>query len=87
MPVPEKIAGDWAPAAYRTVAEELTSTIDLGSSASEIIDSLVHIHYSVYAAAERLKKRQGRRLWMGPRSFLDFIHHCECIALRCVYVE
>ncbi|CEH14527.1 cytoplasmic dynein heavy chain 2 [Ceraceosorus bombacis] len=75
MPVPEKIAGDWAPAAYRTVAEELTSTIDLGGSASEIIDSLVHIHYSVYAAAERLKKRQGRRLWMGPRSFLDFIHH------------
>lgn len=73
----QKLAGDWAPAAYRTVASEMTSTLDLGPSAPEVIDALVHIHYAVYAAADRLKKRQGRRLQMGPRSFLDLIHHCE----------
>jgi dynein heavy chain 1 len=72
-----KLPGDWSPAAYRTVASELCEGLDLGPSAPEVIDALVHVHYSVYDAAERLKRRQGRRLHMGPRSFLDLIHHCE----------
>lgn len=79
MPVPtltsaNKVPGDWAPSAYRTVAEELTSSLDLGPSANEVIDSLVQVHYSVYAQAEKLRKRQGRTLKLGPRSFLDFIN-------------
>ena len=79
MPVPAlsaalKVPGDWAPSAYRTVAQELTSALDLGPSGPEVIDSLVHLHFSVYAQAEKLRKRQGRALKLGPRSFLDFIH-------------
>lgn len=79
MPVPilsaaQKVPGDWAPSAYRTVAEELTASLDLGPSATEVIDALVHLHFSVYAQAEKLRKRQGRTLKLGPRSFLDFIN-------------
>lgn len=79
MPVPtsgvmQKLPGDWAPSAYRTVAEELTSSLDLGQSAIEVIDAIVFFHYSVYSSAERLKKRQGRSLKLGPRSFLDFLN-------------
>lgn len=79
MPVPtisavQKVPGDWAPSAYRTVAQELTSSLDLGPSGPEVIDSLVLLHFSVYAQAEKLRKRQGRALKLGPRSFLDFIH-------------
>ncbi|UZJ52281.1 hypothetical protein CBS101457_001601 [Exobasidium rhododendri] len=70
----QKVPGDWAPSAYRTVAQELTSSLDLGPSESELIDSLVHLHFSVYAQAEKLRKRQGRSLKLGPRSFLDFIN-------------
>ncbi|KAK0566065.1 dynein heavy chain [Tilletia horrida] len=77
MPIPTgvKAPGDWSPAAYRTCAEELTMTIDMGATRSPAIDALVHIHFSVYKAAERLKRRQGRTLQLGPRSFLDLIHH------------
>ncbi|KAE8211193.1 hypothetical protein CF327_g5033 [Tilletia walkeri] len=77
MPVPTgvKAPGDWSPVAYRTCAEELTMTIDMGPSRSQATDALVHIHFSVYKAAERLKRRQGRTLQLGPRSFLDLIHH------------
>ncbi|KAK0531052.1 dynein heavy chain [Tilletia horrida] len=77
MPIPTgvKAPGDWSPAAYRTCAEELTMTIDMGASRQQAIDALVHIHFSVYKAAERLKRRQGRTLQLGPRSFLDLIHH------------
>ncbi|KAL9938803.1 hypothetical protein V8E36_002522 [Tilletia maclaganii] len=77
MPVPTgvKAPGDWSPAAYRTCADELTMTIDMGPARPQAIDALVHIHFSVYKAAERLKRRQGRTLQLGPRSFLDLIHH------------
>lgn len=71
---PKKVPGDWAPSAYRTVADELTSSLDLGTAAAEVIDALVYLHFSVYAQAERLKKRQGRSLQLGPRSFLDFLN-------------
>jgi dynein heavy chain 1 len=79
MPVPtlgsaQKVPGDWAPSAYRTVAEELTASLDLGPSSIEVIDALVHLHFSVYAQAEKLRKRQGRALKLGPRSFLDFLN-------------
>lgn len=72
-----KAAGDWSPSAYLTVASEMTSTLDLGPSGQQAIQALVHIHFSVYTAAERLKRRQGRRLQLGPRGFLDLIGHCE----------
>lgn len=79
MPAPstsmaQKMPGDWAPSAYRTVASELTASIDLGPSAPEVLDALVFLHFSVYGQAERLKKRQGRALKLGPRSFLDFLN-------------
>lgn len=74
MPVPvNKAPGDWHPTAYRTVASEMTNTLDLGPSASQVIDTLVHIHFTVYTAVDRLKKRQGRVMQIGPRFFLDFI--------------
>ncbi|CAO1619917.1 unnamed protein product [Parajaminaea phylloscopi] len=78
MPVPvamTKAPGDWSPSAYRTVAAEMTATLDLGQSAAEAIGALVYIHFSVYGAAERLKKRQGKALHLGPRYFLDMIQH------------
>lgn len=84
MPVPApataavpmaKAPGDWSPSAYRTVAAEMTSSLDLGPSASEAIDSLVYIHYSAYSAAERLHRRQGKKIHLGPRYFLDMINH------------
>lgn len=70
-----KAPGDWSPSAYRTVAAEMTSTLDLGQNGAEAIGALVHIHFSVYAAAHRLRKRQGKSLHLGPRYFLDMIHH------------
>ncbi|CAO1616035.1 unnamed protein product [Sympodiomycopsis kandeliae] len=79
MPVPTttmaKAPGDWSPSAYRTVASEMTATLDLGPNAAEAIDALVYVHFSVYNAADRLKRRQGRRLHLGPRYFLDMIQH------------
>lgn len=79
MPVPSstmaKAPGDWSPAAYRTVATEMTATLDMGPNAAEAIGALVHVHFSVYQAAERLKRRQGRTLHLGPRFFLDMIQH------------
>ncbi|KDN51345.1 cytoplasmic dynein heavy chain 2 [Tilletiaria anomala UBC 951] len=76
MPIPiSKAPGDWHPTAYRTVAAEMTGTLDLGPFAPQVIDALVHVHFSVYAAIERLKRRQGRMMQLGPRFFLDFIHH------------
>lgn len=73
--VVNKAPGDWHPTAYRTVAAELTSSLDLGRHAERVIDALVWIHYSVYASVDRLKRRQGRSMQLGPRFFLDFLHH------------
>lgn len=70
-----KAPGDWSPSAYQTVAAEMTSTLDMGPKGAEAIESLVYVHYSVYAAAERLRRRQGHKLQLGPRYFLDMLHH------------
>lgn len=78
MPVPvsmSKAPGDWSPSAYRTVATEMTATLDLGTKAAESIGALVWIHYSAYTAANRLTRRQGTKLHLGPRFFLDMIQH------------
>lgn len=78
MPVPvamTKAPGDWSPSAYRTVAAEMTASLDLGPNGAEAIEALVYIHFSVYTAAERLRRRQGKTLHLGPRSFLDMIQH------------
>ncbi len=86
MPVPIPVVrapGDWHPSAYKTVAAELTSTLDLTSASAStstppvpltaIHDALVHIHYSVCAAVERLRRRQGKRMQVGPTFFLDLL--------------
>ncbi|PWN51565.1 putative cytoplasmic dynein heavy chain 2 [Violaceomyces palustris] len=70
-----KAPGDWSPAACRTVADELTATLDLGQNRELVIEALVFLHFSVYHFAERLRRRQGRRFHQSPRHFLAFIEY------------
>ncbi|SNX83960.1 cytoplasmic dynein heavy chain 2 [Melanopsichium pennsylvanicum] len=70
-----KAPGDWSPDACRTVAQELTNTLDLGANRQLIVEALVFIHFSVYTFAERLRRRQGRRYHQSPRHFLSFIEY------------
>ncbi|KAN0062764.1 dynein heavy chain [Thecaphora frezii] len=70
-----KAPGDWSPQACRTVATELTNTLDLGPNRHAVIEALVFIHFSVYNFAERLRRRQGRRFHQSPRHFLSFIEY------------
>lgn len=70
-----KAPGDWSPDACRTVASELTNTLDLGPHRQLVVEALVFIHFSVYTFAERLRRRQGRRFHQSPRHFLSFIEY------------
>ncbi|EST09332.1 Dynein heavy chain, coiled coil stalk [Kalmanozyma brasiliensis GHG001] len=70
-----KAPGDWSPDACRTVAAELTNTLDLGANRQLVVEALVFIHFSVYTFAERLRRRQGRRYHQSPRHFLSFIEY------------
>ncbi|KAJ9474533.1 putative Dynein heavy chain, cytoplasmic (putative) [Pseudozyma hubeiensis] len=71
----KKAPGDWSPDACRTVAAELTNTLDLGANRQLVVEALVFIHFSVYTFAERLRRRQGRRFHQSPRHFLSFIEY------------
>lgn len=71
----KKAPGDWSPDACRTVAEELTNTLDLGANRQLVVEALVFIHFSVYTFAERLRRRQGRRFHQSPRHFLSLIEY------------
>ncbi|KAJ1022342.1 hypothetical protein NDA13_005252 [Ustilago tritici] len=71
----KKAPGDWSPDACRTVAAELTNTLDLGANRQSVVEALVFIHFSVYTFAERLRRRQGRRFHQSPRHFLGFIEY------------
>ncbi|SPO30909.1 cytoplasmic dynein heavy chain 2 [Ustilago trichophora] len=71
----KKAPGDWSPDACRTVAAELTNTLDLGTNRQLVVEALVFIHFSVYTFAERLRRRQGRRFHQSPRHFLSFIEY------------
>lgn len=71
----KKAPGDWSPDACRTVAAELTNTLDLGANRQLIVEALVFIHFSVYTFAERLLRRQGRKFHQSPRHFLSFIEY------------
>ncbi|CDU22276.1 cytoplasmic dynein heavy chain 2 [Sporisorium scitamineum] len=71
----KKAPGDWSPDACRTVAAELTNTLDLGANRQLVVEALVFIHFSIYTFAERLRRRQGRRFHQSPRHFLSFIEY------------
>ena len=63
------VARDSIPVAYR----------DLSLPASHrdaVINSMVYIHHSLHGFNVRLAKQQGRKTFLTPRHFLDFVFQC-----------
>ena len=63
------VALDSIPVAYR----------DLSLPASHrdaVINSMVYIHHSLHNVNRRLLRQQGRKTFLTPRHFLDFVHQC-----------
>lgn len=66
---PDFIAPDSIPVAYR----------DLSLPASHrdaVINSMVYFHHSLHRFNQRLLKQQGRKTFLTPRHFLDFVDQC-----------
>ena len=44
-----------------------------------VVSAIVRIHRSVGSIAERLGRRTGRRTFVSPRDYLDFVHHFKAL--------
>lgn len=66
---PNFVAPDSIPVAYR----------DLSLPASHrdaVINSMVYFHHSLHRFNQRLLKQQGKKTFLTPRHFLDFVDQC-----------
>ncbi|KAL6719365.1 dynein heavy chain [Lecanora helva] len=66
---PNFVAPDSIPVAYR----DLTLP---ASHRDAVVNSMVYVHHSVSRFNQRLLKQQGRKTFLTPRHFLDFVDHC-----------
>ncbi len=66
---PDFVAPDSIPVAYR----DLTLP---ASYRDAVINSMVYVHHSLRRFNQRLLKQQGRKTFLTPRHFLDFVDQC-----------
>ena len=66
---PDFIAPDSIPVAYRDLMLP-------ASYRDAVINSMVYVHHSLHRFNQRLFKQQGRKTFLTPRHFLDFVDQC-----------
>ena len=66
---PDFVAPDTIPVAYRDL-------ILPASYRDAVINSMVYVHHSLHRFNQRLSKQQGRKTFLTPRHFLDFVDQC-----------
>ncbi len=66
---PDFVAPDSIPVAY--------SGLSLPASYRDVVvNSMVYVHHSLHRFNQRLLKQQGRKTFLTPRHFLDFVDQC-----------
>ena len=63
---PNFVAPDSIPVAYRELSLP-------ASHREAVINAMVYIHHSLYRFNQRLQKQQGRKTFITPRHYLDFV--------------
>ncbi len=63
------VAPDSIPVAYRDLALP-------ASHRDTVINSMVYVHHSLHRFNQRLLQQQGRKTFLTPRHFLDFVDQC-----------
>lgn len=63
------VAPDSIPVAYRDMALP-------ASHRDAVVNSMVYIHHSMHRFNQRLLQQQGRKTFLTPRHFLDFVSQC-----------
>lgn len=66
--------GDWSAEACRTVATDLTSSIDLGDYRDAIIEIIVWMHFGVTELGERVHTLTGREYHASPQQLLSMLY-------------
>ena len=66
---PDFVAPDSIPVAYRDLMLP-------ASYRDAVINSMVYVHHSLHRFNQRLFKQQGRKTFLTPRHFLDFVDQC-----------
>ena len=66
--------GDWSEEACRTVAYELTSSLDLGEHRNALVDTMVWIHMVAADLGERVRAWTGRQYHPSPQHLLSLLH-------------
>ncbi len=44
-----------------------------------VVSAIVRVHRSVRTVGEKLGRRTGRRTFVSPRDYLDFVHHFKTL--------
>lgn len=65
--------GDWSAAACRTVAQELTSSLDLGEHREAIVDTIVWIHFGASDLGHRVRAWTEREYHPSPQHLLALL--------------
>ena len=66
---PNFVAPDSIPVAYRDLSLPATHR-------DAVINSMVYFHHSLHRFNQRLLKQQGKKTFLTPRHFLDFVDQC-----------
>lgn len=66
--------GDWSEEACRTVAYELTSSLDLGEHRDALVDTMVWMHMVTGDLGERVRAWTGRQYHPSPQHLLSLLH-------------
>ena len=66
--------GDWSEEACRTVAYELTSSLDLGEHRNALVDTMVWMHMVAADLGERVRAWTGRQYHPSPQHLLSLLH-------------
>lgn len=65
--------GDWSAEACRTVARELTSSLDLGEHREAIVDTIVWIHFGASELGHRVRAWTERQYHPSPQHLLALL--------------
>ena len=66
---PDFVAPDSIPVAYRDITLP-------ANHRDAVVNSMVYVHHSLHRFNQRLLKQQGRKTFLTPRHFLDFVDQC-----------
>ena len=66
---PDFAAPDSIPVAYRDLSLP-------ASHRDSVINAMVYVHFSMHRFNQRLLKQQGKKTFLTPRHFLDFVDQC-----------